>query len=109
MRCEKCKIATFNIPAIFSNLVCWEKIFKSFLLWLPWQPVFFMEHNYLKEFERGLGKVFSRKSLRTHAWMKGQTDGLTDRRTHDRHNTMTIASASGAKNRVNLLPHNAAF
>ena len=28
-----------------------EKIFNSFfLLWLPWQPEFFMEHNYLKEF-----------------------------------------------------------
>ena len=30
-----------------------EKIFKGFLLWLPWQPEFFMEHKYLKEFEGG--------------------------------------------------------
>ena len=30
-----------------------KKIFKGFLLWLPWQPEFFMEDNYLKEFERG--------------------------------------------------------
>ena len=30
--------------------------FKSFLLWLPWQPEFVMEHNYLKEFERALPK-----------------------------------------------------
>ena len=41
------------------QLVVWEeKIFKGLLLWLtsepvPWQPEFFMEHNYLKEFERG--------------------------------------------------------
>ena len=27
--------------------------FLRFLLWLPWQPEFFMEHGYLKEFERG--------------------------------------------------------
>ena len=36
------------------QLVVWkEKIFKGFLLWLPWQPEFLMEHNYFKEFERG--------------------------------------------------------
>ena len=34
------------------QLAVWEKIFKGFLLWLPWQPELFMEHNYLKEFER---------------------------------------------------------
>ena len=29
------------------QLVVWEeKIFKGFLLWLPWQPEFFIEHNY---------------------------------------------------------------
>ena len=32
------------------QLVVWdEKIFKGFLLWLPWQPKFFIERNYLKE------------------------------------------------------------
>ena len=36
-----------------------EKIFKGFLLWLPWQPELFMEHNYLKEFERGPPKEHS--------------------------------------------------
>ena len=30
-----------------------EKIFKGSLLWLPWQPEFFVENNYLKEFKRG--------------------------------------------------------
>ena len=36
------------------QLAVWEeKTFKGFLLWLPWQPELFMEHNYLKEFERG--------------------------------------------------------
>ena len=35
------------------QLVVWEKIFKVFLLCLPLQPEFFMEHNYLKEFESG--------------------------------------------------------
>ena len=34
-------------------------IFKGFLLWLPWQPELFMEHNYLKEFERGPPKEHS--------------------------------------------------
>ena len=47
-----------NIPAKKKKnaiqLAVWEeKIFKGFLLWLPWQPELFMEHNYLKEFERG--------------------------------------------------------
>ena len=42
------------------QLVVWEeKIFKGFLLWLPWQPKFFMEHSYLKEFERGPPKDHS--------------------------------------------------
>ena len=44
------------------QLVVWEeKIFKGFLLWLPWQPEFFMEHNYLKESERGPPKEHSCK------------------------------------------------
>ena len=35
------------------QIVVWEeKILKGFLLWLPWQPEFSIEHNYLKEFER---------------------------------------------------------
>ena len=35
---------------MLSQLVVWEKkIFKGFLLWLPWQPEFFMERNYLKD------------------------------------------------------------
>ena len=47
-----------NNNAIHSDV--WEeKIFKGFLLWLPWQPEFFMEHNYLKEFERGPPKEHS--------------------------------------------------
>ena len=33
--------------------VVWEDFLSFFLLWLPWQPEFFMEHNYLKEFESG--------------------------------------------------------
>ena len=42
------------------QLAVWvEKIFKGFLLWLPWQPELFMEHNYLKEFERGPPKEHS--------------------------------------------------
>ena len=41
------------------QLVVWEKIFKGFLLWSPWQPEFFIEHNYLKEFERGPPKEHS--------------------------------------------------
>ena len=42
------------------QLAVWEeKIFKGFLLWLPWQPELYMEHNYLKEFERGPPKVHS--------------------------------------------------
>ena len=42
-------------------LVVWEeKIFKGFfLLWLPWQPEFFMEHNYLNESEKGPPKEHS--------------------------------------------------
>ena len=36
-----------------TQLVVWNKIFKVLLLWLPWQPEVFMEHIYLKEFERG--------------------------------------------------------
>ena len=42
------------------QLAVWEeKIFKGFLLWLPWQPELFMEHNYLKKFERGPPKEHS--------------------------------------------------
>ena len=42
------------------QLVVWEeKIFKGFLLWLLWQPEFFTEHNYLKEFEGGPPKEHS--------------------------------------------------
>ena len=42
------------------QLAVWEeKIFKSFLIWLPWQPELFMEYNYLKEFERGPPKEHS--------------------------------------------------
>ena len=42
------------------QLVVWEeKIFEGFSLCLPWQPEFFMEHNYLKEFERGPSKEHS--------------------------------------------------
>ena len=37
---------------IIQLLVWEEKIFKGFLLWLPGQQEFFMEHNYLGEFER---------------------------------------------------------
>ena len=37
-----------------------EKIFKGFFLWLPWQPEFFMEHNYLKEFERNIPVKFGK-------------------------------------------------
>ena len=52
-----------NIPAKKKNaiqLAVWEeKIFKGFLLWLPWQPELFMEQNYLKEFERGPSKEHS--------------------------------------------------
>ena len=36
-----------------------EKILKDFLVWLPWQPEFFMEHTYLKEFARGPPKKHS--------------------------------------------------
>ena len=36
-----------------------EKIFKGFLLWLPWQQEFFMEQNYLKDLERGPPKKYS--------------------------------------------------
>ena len=41
------------------NRIIKEKIFKSVLLWSPWQPEFFMEHNYLKEFEIGPPKEHS--------------------------------------------------
>ena len=42
------------------QLVVWEeKIFKSFLLRWPWQRELFIEHNYLKEFERGPSKEHS--------------------------------------------------
>ena len=57
-----------NIPAKKKNaiqLAVWEeKIFKGFLLWLPWLPELFMEHNYLKEFERGPPKEQRRKTLK---------------------------------------------
>ena len=43
----------------FINVVWEEEIFQGFLLWLPWEPEFFMEHNYLKEFERGSPKEHS--------------------------------------------------
>ena len=33
--------------------------FLKVLLWLPWQPEFSMELNYLKEFERGPPKEHS--------------------------------------------------
>ena len=68
-----------------------EEIFKGFLPWLLWQTKFFMEHNYLKEFERGPPKEHScgiwllRKSdgkywLQTEGWMA--TDGRMDRGKH---------------------------
>ena len=42
------------------QVVVWEeKIFKGFLLWLPWQTEFFMELNYLKEIKRGPPKEHS--------------------------------------------------
>ena len=37
--------------------------FKGFLPWLPWQPEFLMEHNYLTEFERGPPKEHSSEIL----------------------------------------------
>ena len=36
-----------------------RRFLKVFLLWLPWQPEFFMEHDYLKEYERGPPKEHS--------------------------------------------------
>ena len=36
-----------------------RRFLKVFLLWLPWQPELFMEHNYLTEFERGPPKEHS--------------------------------------------------
>ena len=42
------------------QLVVWEeKIFKGYLLTLPWLSELFMEHNYLKEFKRGPPKKHS--------------------------------------------------
>ena len=83
------------------------RFLKVYLLWLPWQPEFFMEHNYLKEFERGhlrnipekFGKI-TVNSLRSFLKEKF-TDARTEEWTHDGHNSMTIAHwplASGAKN-----------
>ena len=88
----------------------WEKIFKCFLLWLPWQTEFLMEHNSLKEFKKGPPRehscvekiqsivpqktVFVRRVYRC-------TDGRTEGRTHNGHNAISIARwplASGAKN-----------
>ena len=74
------------------QLVLWEKFFKGFLLWLPWQPEF-MEHNYLKELERGplkehsceiwlkSSQKFLRKSFFNAKFTDTRTDGQTDRRT----------------------------
>ena len=80
-----------------------EKIFKGFLLWLPWQPEFFMEHNYLKELKedhlRNIPVKFGKNqdnSFRGEVFFVGKING----RTHNRHNAMTIACwplASGAK------------
>ena len=61
----------------------WEKIFECFLLWLPWQPEFFMEHNYLKEFERGPPKEHSceigikNHSIVSEKFFEGKVDGRT--------------------------------
>ena len=54
--CKPLSKGTFlqNNNAIKS--VVWE-VFKGFSLWLPWQPEFFMEHNYLKEFKTGPPKA----------------------------------------------------
>ena len=51
---------TLLIVCFFKELIsfigsldkCHTSVFNALiLLWLPWQPEFFMEHNYLKEFE----------------------------------------------------------
>ena len=92
----------------------WEgKIFEGFLLWLPWQPEFYTEHNYLKEFDRGPPKkhsceVWSKSSqqfLNRNFLKEEFTDACTDKCmhgwTHNRHKVMTIAcwpTASEAKN-----------
>ena len=86
-----------NIPAKKKKnaiqLAVWEeKIFKGFLLWLPWQPELFMEHNYLKEFERGPPKEHSceiwlkssQQFLRRSFLKKKFTDACTDERTDGR-------------------------
>ena len=95
-----------------------EKIFKGFLFWLPLQPEFFIEHNYLKELKEDhlepfLGNFVKIQSIvsekffegriygRTHGRTDARTNGQTYSWTHDGHNAMTTAcwpSASGAKN-----------
>ena len=97
-----------------------ENTFKDFLIWLQWQPEFFMEHKYLKEFEEDylenipvkfnknpVNSFCQRRSFLkakfTDAHTDEQTDGQTDRQMHNKHNTMTKAcwpSASGAKEMV---------
>ena len=44
---------------MLSNQWFWRRFLKVFLLWLSWQTEFFMEHNYLTEFERGPPKEHS--------------------------------------------------
>ena len=79
----------------------WEKIFKGFSIWLPWQQEFFKEHNYLREFPVKFGKNPVNSFWREVFLQEKFTDACTDKQTHDRHNAMNIArwpSASVAKN-----------
>ena len=51
---HSCKITMLSNAILFGR-----RFLKIFLLWLPWQPEFFMQHNYLKEFEGGSHKEHS--------------------------------------------------
>ena len=51
-----------------------RRFFKVFLLWLPWQPEFFMEHKYLKEFERGPFNPFPNDKFWTPSKLKEFAD-----------------------------------
>ena len=55
------------------QLAVWEeKIFKGFLLWLPWQPELFMEHNYLNLHE--LQTKLNRISEKGKGCIRGETN-----------------------------------
>ena len=69
----------------------WEDIFKGFLLWLPWQPEFFIEQNYLKEFEGGPPKGHSCEIFLKEEFTDGRTDEQTDARQTQRHGNSSLA------------------